>query len=207
MLFLCGALYPLSSGLSNYPHVLQPSSMAPGDDLSQWCHDIMGLWVHGSTIKPLKSSSRYLLSLSTVIFHIDSNTQVIDTAEGRVQGWVTWVMTLPLGPGPPQACQGHHRPSRGTTELRRDTTGLPGAPQVCQGHHLSSRGTRGITGLLGAPQSLPGAPVHHRPVRGTTGLAQNFQGTRILVRGTTGLPKRKKKKSLEKKTENRAPPK
>ena len=71
----------------------------------------------------------------------------------RIQGG-TWVMAPSLGPGgttglsgAPQACQGHHRPLRGTT----------GAPQAYQEHHEPVRST---TGLSGAPQvyQCPGAP-------------------------------------------------
>ena len=98
---------------------------------------------------------------------------------GRIQGGGgTWVMTPPWGPGAPQACQGHHRPIRGTT-------GLTGAPQARQGHHRPSKGT---TGLSGAPQACQ---EHHRPSKSTTGLPgapQTYQeGHQRPARGTTGL--------------------
>ena len=115
----------------------------------------------------------------------------IRVSRGGSRG-VTWVMTLPLGPGAPQACQGHHgivrgtsapqacqghhRLVRGTTELPSDTTYLSGAPQACQEHHRPSMGTSqrhhgtvgGTTGLSGASPVQQG---HHRPARGITGLS------------------------------------
>ena len=106
------------------------------------------------------------------------------------------VMTLPLSPGAPQACQGHHRLIRGTTDLA-------GAPQASQGAH--KRPSRGTTGLPRAPvrtqstaKGLSGpqrAPVHHRPLGGTTDLprapVRQSEHCRMLVgpqKGTTGLP-------------------
>ena len=61
----------------------------------------------------------------------------------RIQGggsYGSW--PSPWGPGAPQACQGHHRPIRGTT-------GLSEAPQARQGHHRPSRGTTGLSGPRG----------------------------------------------------------
>ena len=77
-------------------------------------------------------------------------------------GGVTWVMTLPLGPGAPQACQGHHRLSRGTTKFPRDTTYL--LVRVTTG--LAVAPVIGTTGLPGAPRAPPVQPGHHRPARG-----------------------------------------
>ena len=91
-------------------------------------------------------------------------------------------------PGAPPAYQGRHRPSRGTTELPRDTTYLSRPPQACQEHHRLVRGT---TCLAGAPQACQ---RHHRVVRGTTvpsrgtSAPQACQGHHRPVRGTTGLP-------------------
>ena len=83
----------------------------------------------------------------------------------------TWVMTPhPLGPEAPPAYQGHHRPSRGTTELPRDTTYLSELPQACQEHHQPSRApVRGTMGLQGAPQACQG---HQLSSRGTTDLPE-----------------------------------
>ena len=60
---------------------------------------------------------------------------------------VTWVMTPPLRPGAPQACQGHRRLSRGTT-------GLAEAPQNFQGTPRDHMLVRCTTGLPGAPQAF-----------------------------------------------------
>ena len=89
--------------------------------------------------------------------------------------------------GTPHTCQGHHRPSRGTS----------------QRHHSPFQGHQCTTGLSGAP-------VHHRPVWGTTGLAgvpQNFQGTPHTCQGHHGLAKKQKslKKNNKKRTQNGAP--
>ena len=87
----------------------------------------------------------------------------------------------PLGPGAPPAYQGHHRSSRGTTELPRDTTFLSGPPQACQEHHRPSRGTN---------------QRHHGSVRGTTVLP----GAPTVQRGTTSLKKSEKRNILKKGT-------
>ena len=101
----------------------------------------------------------------------------------RIQGGAHGSWPPPWGPGAPRACQGHHRPARGTT-------GLSGAPQ---GHHRSSRST---TSLSGAPQARQryhksaSAQGHQRPSRGTTGLPGArwaCQGHDGPVRGTAGL--------------------
>ena len=121
-----------------------------------------------------------------------------DPSTGADLRGVTWVMhDHPLGawgttglPGGPPAYQGHHRPSRGTTELPRDITYLSAPPQACQEHHRPSRGTsqghhlssRGTTRLR-----------HHGVVRGTTvpsrgtSAPQACQRHHRLIRGTTGL--------------------
>ena len=137
---------------------------------------------------PLPPSRRLPAAVSTAAPPCRSSVQ------WRIQGGggVTWVMTPPpWGPGAPQACQGHHRPIRGTTGLTgapqtrqghhrpsKGTTGLSGAPQACQEHHRPSKST---TGLPGAPQTYQEG--HQRPARGTTGLSGHLR----LVRGTTVL--------------------
>ena len=99
-------------------------------------------------------------------------------------------------PGVPPAYQGHHRPSRGTTELPRDTTCLSGPPQACQASTTSLAGApvRGTTGLPGGPQACQG---HHLSRRVTTGLPEASRGCQGLhspfqghqcTTGLTGAP-------------------
>ena len=89
-----------------------------------------------------------------------------------------------------QACQGHNGPvGPMSTPRGRGTTVLPGAPQACEGHQRPSRGTsqhrpaRGTTDLPGAPEACQ---EHHRPRRGNLGLS-GPRGTTGLSRGTSGF--------------------
>ena len=61
--------------------------------------------------------------------------------------------------GAPQACQGHHRPSRGTT-------GLAGAPRACQGHPRLVRGTTGLSGPRGTTDHRPVGAQEHQSLAG-----------------------------------------
>ena len=88
------------------------------------CHGLPSLALHSLTLPfpPLSGSADRAKSCQNFL-----------SPRGGSKG-VTWVMTLPWG-------LGHHRPSRGTIELPRDTTYLSGPPQAYQEHHPPSRGT------------------------------------------------------------------